>query len=34
MPLGLSDDEQKDLVAFMEGLTGPLPKIERPMLPK
>jgi cytochrome c peroxidase len=34
MPLELSDDEQKDLVAFMEALTGPLPKIERPALPK
>ena len=34
MPLGLSDDDQKDLVAFLEALTGPLPKIERPTLPK
>jgi cytochrome c peroxidase len=34
MPLGLSDDEQKDLVAFLEALTGTLPKIERPTLPK
>jgi cytochrome c peroxidase len=34
MPLGLTDDEQKDLVAFMEALTGSLPKIYRPALPK
>ena len=34
MPLGLTDEEQKDLVAFMEALTGPLPKIDRPALPK
>jgi cytochrome c peroxidase len=33
MPLELTDDEQKDLVAFMEALTGSLPKIERPVLP-
>jgi cytochrome c peroxidase len=34
MPLGLTDEEQKDLVTFMEALTGPLPKIDRPALPK
>jgi hypothetical protein len=30
MPLELTDDEQKDLVAFLEALTGSLPKIDRP----
>jgi cytochrome c peroxidase len=34
VPLELSDDEQKDLVAFMEALTGTLPKIARPVLPR
>ena len=34
MPLELTDDEQKDLVAFLEALTGSLPKIDRPPLPK
>ena len=34
MPLDLTDAEQKDLVAFMEALTGALPRIERPALPK
>ena len=30
MPLELTDDERKDLVAFLEALTGSLPKIDRP----
>ena len=34
MPLDLTDDERKDLVAFLEALTGSLPKIDRPVLPK
>ena len=34
MPLELTDDEQKDLVAFLEALTGSLPTIDRPVLPK
>lgn len=34
MPLELTDDEQKDLVAFLEALTGSLPTIDRPGLPK
>lgn len=34
MPLELTGDEQKDLVAFFEALTGSLPKIARPALPK
>lgn len=34
MPLELTGDEQKDLVAFLEALTGSLPKIARPALPK
>ena len=33
-PLELTGDEQKDLVAFLEALTGTLPKINRPVLPK
>jgi cytochrome c peroxidase len=32
--LDLSDDDQKDLVAFLEALTGTLPKVDRPALPK
>ncbi len=32
--LDLTNDEQTDLVAFMEALTGSMPKIERPVLPK
>jgi cytochrome c peroxidase len=32
--LELTDDEQKDLVAFMEALTGSMPKIDRPVRPK
>ena len=34
MPLELTDEEQKDLVAFLEALTGSLPTIDRPGLPK
>lgn len=34
MPLELTPAEQKDLVAFLEALTGSLPKIDRPVLPK
>jgi cytochrome c peroxidase len=34
MPLELSDADQRDLVAFLEALTGTLPEIERPVLPK
>jgi cytochrome c peroxidase len=33
-PLGLSDQEQKDLIAFLESLTGTLPHVDRPVLPK
>jgi cytochrome c peroxidase len=33
-PLELSDGEKQDLVAFMESLTGTMPAIERPVLPK
>jgi cytochrome c peroxidase len=33
-PLDLSDDDKKDLVAFLEALTGTLPKVDRPALPK
>ena len=33
-PLGLTDDEQKDLVAFLQTLTGTLPDLTRPALPK
>lgn len=33
-PLELSDGEKQDLVAFMEALTGTMPPIERPVLPK
>lgn len=32
-PLGLTDREQKDLVAFLESLTGEIPAIETPALP-
>ena len=32
-PLGLTDAEQASLVAFLEALTGALPKIPRPELP-
>jgi cytochrome c peroxidase len=32
-PLGLSEAEREDLVAFMEALTGTLPRIVRPVLP-
>lgn len=34
VPLELSDAEQRDLEAFLEALTGTLPKIPRPALPK
>jgi cytochrome c peroxidase len=34
IPLDLTDDESEDLVAFLEALTGTLPKIDRPVLPK
>lgn len=34
VPIGLTDDEQNDLIAFMEALTGSLPTIDRPALPK
>ena len=30
MPLELTADERKDLVAFLEALTGSLPRIDRP----
>lgn len=33
-PLGLTVDQKKDLVAFLRSLTGTLPRIERPALPK
>ena len=33
-PLDLTDAEQHDLVAFLEALTGSLPAIDRPALPK
>jgi cytochrome c peroxidase len=33
-PLELTDQEQKDLVAFLEALTGTLPQIDRPVLPR
>ena len=33
-PLGLTVPQQKDLVAFLRSLTGTLPRIERPVLPK
>jgi hypothetical protein len=32
-PLHLTDAEQADLKAFLEALTGPLPKIAKPALP-
>lgn len=34
VPLDLTAAEQDDLVAFLESLTGSLPKIDRPALPK
>jgi cytochrome c peroxidase len=34
MPLDLTPEEQRDLVAFLEALTGTLPAIERPVLPR
>jgi cytochrome c peroxidase len=34
MPLELSAEDETDLVAFLEALTGTLPAIERPALPK
>jgi len=34
VPLGLTDQQQADLVAFMEALTGRLPKVETGRLPK
>jgi cytochrome c peroxidase len=33
-PLGLTADQREDLVAFLQSLTGTLPRIERPALPK
>jgi cytochrome c peroxidase len=33
-PLGLTAAEQQDLVAFLEALTGALPAIDRPALPR
>jgi cytochrome c peroxidase len=33
-PLGLTDEEQSDLVSFLMALTGTLPKTGRPTLPK
>jgi cytochrome c peroxidase len=33
-PLNLSDQEKKDLVAFMKALTGPLPEVESGRLPE
>jgi cytochrome c peroxidase len=33
-PLGLTDEEQTDLVAFLQTLTGTPPDIDRPVLPK
>jgi cytochrome c peroxidase len=33
-PLKLTDREKADLVAFLEALTGPLPKIVKPTLPR
>lgn len=33
-PLDLSEQEQRDLVAFLEALTGTMPAFQRPMLPK
>jgi cytochrome c peroxidase len=32
-PLNLSKEEEADLLAFLEGLTGELPKVEPPQLP-
>ncbi|MBI3608931.1 MAG: cytochrome-c peroxidase [Nitrospirae bacterium] len=33
LPLNLTDGEKKDLVAFLKGLTGPLPQVMLPQLP-
>jgi cytochrome c peroxidase len=33
-PLNLSEQEKQDLVAFMKGLTGPLPEVESGRLPE
>ena len=33
-PLGLTKEEQEDLVAFLESLTGQANKVEEPVLPK
>jgi cytochrome c peroxidase len=33
-PLNLSRDEKRDLIAFMEALTGPLPPVETGRLPE
>ncbi|MBZ5544175.1 MAG: cytochrome-c peroxidase, partial [Acidobacteriia bacterium] len=33
-PLGLTKEEQKDLIAFLETLTGESNKVEEPVLPK
>ena len=33
-PLNLNEQEKKDLVAFMKGLTGPLPEVESGRLPE
>ncbi|HUT53425.1 MAG TPA: cytochrome c peroxidase [bacterium] len=33
LPLNLTRQEKEDLVAFMESLTGPVPKVEPPVLP-
>ena len=32
--LNLNEQEEQDLVAFMEALTGPLPKVEQGRLPQ
>jgi cytochrome c peroxidase len=32
-PLGLTDTEKKDLIAFLKALTGPEPVINAPKLP-
>lgn len=34
LPLELTEQDKKDLVAYMESLTGPLPKVERGRLPE
>jgi cytochrome c peroxidase len=33
-PLDLTNQEMKDLVSFMEALTGPVPEVKKPELPK